>query len=131
MPRGRPPKAPGLHLVSGSYRDDRHGRGSPPPGQQLRAKDIPAYIRRDDRATRIWREALPKLPWLHRVDKYCFALWCCLQAEFERDPASMMAARISLLRLMAGDLGLTAAGRARLGFTMAPPAEPGDDPYFD
>ncbi len=40
-----------------------------------------------------------------------------------------MAARISLLRLLAGDLGLTAAGRARLGLTVAPPAEP--DPYLD
>ena len=35
----------------------------------------------------------------------------------------------SLLRLLAGDLGLTAAGRARLGLTAAPPAEP--DPYLD
>ncbi len=35
----------------------------------------------------------------------------------------------SLLRLSASDVGLTAAGRARLCLTMAPPAEP--DPYLD
>ena len=98
-----------------------------PPGQRLRARDRPAFCR--GRAAKLWAEALPALPWLHRVDKYCFALWCVLQAEFERNPAAMMAARISLLRLIAGDLGLTAAGRARLGFTAAPPAEP--DPYLD
>ena len=72
---------------------------------------------------------LPALSWLHRLDRYCLAAWCCLQAEFEADPAAMQAARLSLLRLLAGDLGLTAAGRARLGFAVAPPAEP--DPYLD
>ena len=129
MPRGRPPKPTNLHVVGGTWRDDRHGRGRglAPPGQRLRAKDRPPFVR--GRAARLWAEALPALPWLHRVDKYCFALWCVLQAEFERNPAAMMAARISLLRLIAGDLGLTAAGRARLGFTQAPPAEP--DRYLD
>ncbi len=41
----------------------------------------------------------------------------------------MLPAPVSLLRLLAGDLGLTAAGRARLGVTVAPPADP--DPYLD
>ncbi len=129
MPRGRPPKAPGLHLVSGSYRDDRHGRGPPPPGQRLKAKDIPAYIRSDDRASKIWAAQLPQMPWLERIDRYSFGMWCHLEGQFEQDPHSMKAALISILRLLAGDLGITAAGRARLGFTMAPPADP--DPYFD
>ena len=71
----------------------------------------------------------PRLPWLCRLDKFCLARWCVLQAEFEADPAAMKAARISLLRLMASDLGLTAAGRARLGLTVAPPAAP--NPYLD
>ncbi len=44
-------------------------------------------------------------------------------------PATIKAARISLLRLLAGDLGLTAVGRARLGLTVVAPAEP--DPYLD
>ena len=90
-------------------------------------KNCPKYL--DKRGAELWREALPKLPWLHHTDKYCFAMWCCLQAEYEQNPASMKAAKYSILRLLAGDLGLTAAGRARLGFTMAPPAEP--DPYLD
>ena len=131
MPRGRPPKSPRLHLVGGTYRDDRHGRddgrGPAPPGQRLRARDKPPFVR--GRAARLWAEALPKLPWLHRVDKYCLSLWCVLLAEFEADPRAMKAARISLLRLMASDIGLSAAGRARLGLTVAPPAEP--DPYLD
>lgn len=54
---------------------------------------------------------------------------CCLQAEFEQDLTSMLAARISLLQLLAGDLGLTVAGRGRLGFTVVSPTEP--DPYLD
>ena len=98
-----------------------------PPGQRLRAKDRPPFVR--GRAAKIWAEVLPALPWLHRLDRHCLAMWCVLQAEFERDPAAMMAARISLLRLLAGGLGLTAAGRARLGFTVVAPAEP--DKYLD
>ena len=66
---------------------------------------------------------------MHRLDRHCLAMWCVLQAEFKRDPAAMLPARISLLRLLAGDLGLTAAGRARLGFTVVAPTEP--DPYLD
>ena len=134
MPRGSPPKPTNVHIIGGTWRRDRHGGGGDgggggraPPDQSLTIKDCPEYL--NERAATLWREALPKLPWLHQVDKYCLALWCCLQAEFEADPGSMMAARISLLRLLAGDLGLTAAGRARLGVTVAPPADP--DPYLD
>ncbi len=107
----------------------RHGRepAPAPPRQRLRAKARPPFVQ--GRAAKIWAEVLPALPWLHRLDRYCFAAWCCLQAEFKRDPAAMMPARLSLLRLLAWDLGLTAAGRARLGFMVAPPAEP--DPYLD
>ena len=48
----------------------------------------------------------------------------------DAEPSSVPKGRASsLLRLLAGDLGLTAAGRARLGVTAAPPA--GADPYFD
>ena len=135
MGRGKIPKSTQLHIIAGTFRHDRHGGaggggdgdGRPPADQRLTIKDCPEYL--DKRAAELWREALPKLPWLHRTDKYCFAMWCCLQAEYEQNPASMKAAKYSILRLLAGDLGLTAAGRARLGFTMAPPAEP--DPYLD
>ncbi len=129
MPRGRPPKPTNLHVIGGTWRNDRHGggRGLAPPQQRLAVKDRPAFVR--GRAAKIWAEQLPSLPWLCKLDRYCLAGWCCLQAEFEQDPTSMLAARISLLRLLAGDLGLTAAGRARLGFTVISPAEP--DPYLD
>ena len=132
MPRGKIPKSTALHVIGGTWRRDRHGGGGDgggraPPNQRLKIKDRPRFVK--GRAARIWAEVLPKLPWLHKIDRYCLAMWCVLQAEFEGDPAAMMPARISLLRLLASDLGLTAAGRARLGFTVAPPAEP--DPYLD
>ena len=130
MTRGRIPKPEHLHVVGGTWRKDRHGgkRGDAVRGERLRARDRPAFVK--ERAAKLWAETLPVLPWLCVTDRYCFSMWCVLQAEFERDPAVTLAARISLLRLLANDLGLTAAGRARLGFTLTPPpSEP--DPYFD
>ncbi len=133
MPRGSPRKPTNVHIIGGTWRRDRHGGAgkAKPPGQRLKAQNSPGYLRRDARAARIWREALRTLPWLQRTDKYCFALWVSLQAEFEENPTGMMAARMSILRLLAGDLGLTAAGRARLGFTAASPTGPSKDKYFD
>ena len=59
MPRGRPPKPGKLHVVGGTWRGDRHGRGRglAPPGQRLRARDRPPFVR--GRAAKIWAEVLP------------------------------------------------------------------------
>ncbi len=137
MPRGKTPKPTNLHLIAGTFRQDRHGGGGgdgrPPPNQRLTVKNRPKYL--DKRAAELWTEVLPKLPWLQKTDKYCLAMWCSLQAEFEMaarlDVTAFRPARLSILRLLGSDLGLTGAGRARLGVTMAPPAEPGKDKYFD
>jgi phage terminase small subunit len=54
-------------------------------------------------------------------------MWVCLHAEFERDPAGMIAARVAQLRALGSELGLDPSSRSRFGGST--PAE--KDPYFD
>ncbi len=121
---GRPPKNKGLHHLRGTYRRDRHGKKTaPPPTEaQLTETDCPDYLA--GRARELWNENVGQLTWLTPYDTQSLGIWCALTAEFEADPISMTSARLNQLRLIAGEIGMTVAGRARLGVSTEPPGPP-------
>jgi len=66
-------------------------------------------------AAKLWAEYEPLLHWLSRADSETFAAWCSLTAEFAKDPERMQSARISQMRVLAAELGMTPSARTRLG----------------
>ena len=71
------------------------------------------------------------LTWLTRFDIQTFAMWAALASEFEADPVAMNTARLNQLRLIAGEIGMTATGRARLGISSEPPEPDPAAKYLD
>jgi phage terminase small subunit len=110
--RGARPKPTQLHVVAGSYRGDRHaGRtGEPKPDGR---PEKPKTLR--GRASKLWDQFIARMDWLTWADTPKAQMWCHLQAEYERDPDRMIAARIGQLRNLGSELGFDPAGRARLG----------------
>lgn len=133
MPKGRTPKPPEVHRALGTYRADRHGRrpsvAIPDEANRLSVDDCPDHL--PDAAKRIWHNTLPGLYWLHKLDGGIYAVYCALQAEFESNTSGMQTARISLLRQIGNDLGISSVGRARLGLPAEEPAPRQPDAYFD
>lgn len=82
------------------------------------------------RAEYLWNAHIAPAWWLSSADSTPAWMWAVLYAEFESDPASMTAARISQLRALGSSLGFDPASRTRLG---TPPDRPNTDPadkYF-
>jgi len=116
--RGAKPKPTELHVVQGTFRPGRHeeqAQNEPKPDGQL---EKPKYLK--GRAGRVWDRIAPKLDWLTEVDSDMLALWCGLQAEHESNLEDMPSSRISQMRTLAAELGLTASGRARIGASGKP-----------
>ena len=66
------------------------------------------------RAAELWGEVAALCWWLADTDGFKAGVWCALQAEFERGPAKMTAARINALRALGSELGLDPTTRARM-----------------
>lgn len=113
--RGRKPTPTHLKLVKGNPGKRKINAKEPvPPGQVRR----PAFL--EGRAAELWDEyapALVALKVLTPVDAHTFAAWCALTAQFEADPAGMVAAKITQMRGLAASFGLEPSARARLGIT--------------
>jgi P27 family predicted phage terminase small subunit len=80
MPGGRPPKPKRLHILEGTFRQDRHGGNhpSPPAG----APSCPTWLDREARAE--WRRVVPvldRLGLLAKVDRSAIAAYCTAWAE--------------------------------------------------
>ena len=108
-PKGRPV---GLHVVAGTYRQDRHevAENAPEPtGRPIKPKFLKG------RAAKVWAEYVDIAFWLTEAESHILAVWCSLTAEIESSVALMPAARISQWRTLAAELGLTPSARARLG----------------
>lgn len=123
--RGRKPKPTHLHVVTGTFRANRHPLSEPQPeGEVIR----PRFLK--GRAARIWDEYAPELiriGTLRSVDAHMFAAWCSLASELEQDPERMTAARIAQLRALASCFGMDASSRARLGTGAEKSADPEDE----
>lgn len=98
-------KSTDLHLVTGTYRRDRHGPGGP-PRQPVQDNGILPPKRLKKRQQELWDKHIRILPGLHVVDAAKCHLWVELQAEFERAPERMPATRLTQLRLLGKDLGM-------------------------
>ena len=112
---GRKRKPPALHLLQGTFRKDRHGprpADGAEPSATLVSTSRPKYLR--GRAAALWGEVAALCWWLTATDSFKAGMWCALQAEFERGPAKMTAARINALRALGSELGLDPATRARM-----------------
>ena len=128
MTRGRNPKPSALHVVEGTFRPSRHGTT---PAVDLAAPGPlvkPKYLK--GAAGRVWDEVVPQLTWLTPVDATALAAWCALEAERRADPAGMLAARLTQWRCLMAELGLTVAGRTRIGASTEKPDEDPTDKYF-
>lgn len=103
--RGRKSKPPDLHVVNGTHRADRHG-DEPDEGTQEPSEDLqpPKKLTKTQQA--LWDRYIVPATWLTRFDEPAAYTWCCLQAEFDRRPAAMIASRIAQLRALRSELGL-------------------------
>lgn len=62
----------------------------------------------------IWDETVARAPWLTEADSEMLAMYCIEAAGYRRRPKAWTAADRNSLRIMANELGLTGAGRARV-----------------
>ena len=77
------------------------------------------------RQLELWNEYIVTAPWLTKHDAPRARMWVELQAEFERSPRRMVAARISQLRSLGSELAFDPSSRARLAVS-SPQAGPVD-----
>ena len=118
MIRGRKPKPLELRVIEGN----RGKRPLPEAAPTATGEPVkPRWLK--GAAARLWSEYAPLLPWLGRADSEALAWWCSLAAEFAADQR-MLAARISQMRTLAAELGMTPSARTRLGTIAGEPKKP-------
>jgi phage terminase small subunit len=131
MRTGRPRTATALLNVRGSFlKNPQRKRNREPIAEGEAVK--PPFVK--GVAARLWSEYAPlvsAMGLLKRVDSFNFGMWCCLAAEFQKDPDHMDTSRIAQLRQMSERFGLDAAARAKLEVKQTQPST--EDPaekYF-
>lgn len=75
---------------------------SPPPTEPVAEIKKPAFVK--SRAARIWKKycaELQKKGSLKPEDADMFGVWCCLMAEFQKDPDRFITAKLTQMRLLA------------------------------
>lgn len=122
---GRKPKPNDLHLVDGTYRPHRHTSKN----DGVEASGTPVKPKLKGAASRIWDRSILRFPWLAEADSDKLAMYCALQAEFEKDPKAMTAARIGHLRNLGSELGGDPISRTRMQ-RRAPTNGKKEDKYF-
>jgi hypothetical protein len=127
--RGQRPRPPHLKLVSGnpgkrpirSRQTDVPFQGGP--------IERPPSLRGD--ARKLWDQYIARAHWLTWADGPKALMWSYLQAEFEKAPGKMIAARLTHLRALGAELGFDPVSRDRMGITlptgMPPPDSPNDN----
>lgn len=111
--RGRKPTPTHLKILRGNPGKRPLPKNEIQPGGDV---VMPRFLK--GRAAKVWGEYAPeliRLKVLTSIDVHTFAIWCALTAEFERDPAGMVAAKISQMRGIAASFGMEASARARMG----------------
>ncbi|MCK9994062.1 MAG: hypothetical protein Dbin4_02582 [Alphaproteobacteria bacterium] len=108
---GRKPKPTHLKLVAGNP-----GHRPVNENEPLFSGDVekPKYLK--GRASKIWDQYAPQLiavGLIKAADDSAFAALCCLTAEFEKDPAAMVAGKIGQMRALWAEFGMTPSARSR------------------
>jgi len=126
----RPRKPTALLEVAGAFiKDPQRKRSGEPVANGEAVK--PRFVK--GTAARIWREYAPlvaAMGLLKAVDSFNFGVWCCLAAEFEKDPEGMLANRIGQMRQLGERFGLDAGARAKLAVTEAQKSEDPAEKYL-
>lgn len=107
-----PKKPASVHRLQGTFRNDRHGDSV---DLETAMPDRPFWL--SESAAIVWRELQPELEkagYLTKLDGMALALYCELKAEFIADPEVFPPQKLSQLRSLMGELGLTPSGRAKL-----------------
>jgi hypothetical protein len=126
--RGRKPN-PTLRLITGSHIKDR-----PPPKAPVTEPiqggpvEKPAGLRANSVAGKLWTQFIARCHWLSWADSPKAAMWCYLQAEYNRGPDKMIASRIAQLRALGSELGLDYGSRERMGVTIPTGRQPEEKP---
>ena len=107
--RGQKPLATVVKIATGN-----RGRRPLPRGEPVAEGTPQKPPRLSGRAAALWDEVVAHAVWLRAPDAFKLHIWCALQAEFERAPTKMIAARIGQLRALGSELGLDPSSRVRL-----------------
>lgn len=81
-----------------------------------------------DDQRQVWDRFVEPCRWLSDGDAILAYVFTCLTARYLRDDNSVSAADVAQLRLLAGDLGIRPAERARLS---KPKGKAGKERFFD
>lgn len=109
---GRRPTPTELKLVTGNPGKRPLNDQEPKPEGEVKR---PSFVK--GRAARVWNQyaaGLIAAGVLTAWDVDMFGAWCCLMAEFQKDPDAFTASKISQMRALASSFGLTAADRSRI-----------------
>jgi hypothetical protein len=126
MKSGQQPKPAALKLVNGNPGGRPIQEEVKPPVAEIKR---PAFVK--GKAARIWKQYAPSLEAqgvLTVWDVDMFGAWCCLMAEFQRDPEKFTSAKLTQMRLFAECFCLVPPGRAR--FTPRTNAKEDEDSRF-
>lgn len=118
-----------LDALGAFEHDPNRKRQAEPEAEGVAAK--PKYLK--GMAAKIWDEFAPKLAkmgTIKSVDGPGLATWCCLEAEFQKDPARMTASRITQKRAYEERFGMSASARAKMTLESGKTADPAEK-YFD
>ena len=111
---GRRRKPTALHVVEGTFNATRHKDRDKEPQPSGKVKK-PPFVK--GRSAKLWKQYAPDLEAkgvLTAWDVDMFGAWCCLMAELQIEPRLFTAAKLSQLRALASEFGLTPPARARL-----------------
>jgi len=124
MARGRRPTNPHLKLVTGNP-----GRRQIPtaPAPEARSTPLEPPKKLNVAQRRLWDRFIETATWLTDFDVPKAYMWVCLQAEHDRAPAKMLAARLTQLRLLAAELGLDPGARSRMAIPPPESKSPADE----
>ena len=114
-PRGPKPQPPGLHVVRGTHRTDRHGAAAEAEVVEAREERLEPHKKlRRKRQRELWDEFIAYNPLLGEADRTTAYNWVILQEEFETDPKNFPTSRINALRGLAASLYLDPVSRVRV-----------------
>ncbi len=114
---GRKPKPPALKLVTGNpgHRPiEGTGDAAAPP---VREAPLVPHRKLTKAQRALWDRFIETAWWLTDHDVPKAYAWVCLQAEYDKAPVKMVAARIAQLRVLGNELGFDPSERGRLGIS--------------
>ena len=138
--RGNKPKPPALKLVTGNpgRRPVPGGGGAEDPTTEaaasakvpFREHALEPHRKLSKSQQLLWDRFINTAWWLEEHDIPKAFMWVCLQAEYDRKPGEMIAARIAQLRVLGSELGMDVSARGRLGVEGGKKKDP-TDKFFE